>query len=228
MAKIIKSAEERRIELLETAQRLFFSEGYETTTIERIIQEVGIAKGTFYHYFKSKDDLLGQLAEWQSLLLFKNLKEQLKSFKGNALDKFRFLITSITAWKSEQKEMVITFLNVLYRDENIPLRHKIFQHVIRALAGLFAQVFKQGVEEGIFDIEDPEETSELILSLWVARMEPFVTLILEMQEDKEKRDLFMAKGQALEQAFERILGVKKGMLKLYTPEVIDLFFKQWE
>lgn len=226
MAKIIKSAEERRIELLETAQRLFFTEGYETTTIEKIIQEVGIAKGTFYHYFKSKDDLLGQLAEWRSLLLFENLKEQLKSFKGNALDKFRFLITSMAVWKGQQKEMVITFLNVLYRDENIPLRHKIFQHVISALAGLFAQVFKQGVEEGIFDIEDPEETSELILSLWMARMELFVTLILEMQEDKEKRDLFMAKGQALDHAFERILGVKKGTLKIYTPEVMDLFFKQ--
>lgn len=52
--RIIKEYEERRKEILETAERLFLTKGYTKTTVNDILKEIGIAKGTFYHYFKSK------------------------------------------------------------------------------------------------------------------------------------------------------------------------------
>ena len=53
-----KPHDERRSELILTARGLFFSRGYDNCTINDIIDEVGIAKGTFYHYFRSKEELL--------------------------------------------------------------------------------------------------------------------------------------------------------------------------
>jgi AcrR family transcriptional regulator len=47
-----------RARLLETATRLFYAEGVHTVGIDRIIAEAGVAKATFYHHFKSKDDLV--------------------------------------------------------------------------------------------------------------------------------------------------------------------------
>jgi AcrR family transcriptional regulator len=47
-----------RAHLLETATRLFYAEGVHTVNIDRIIAEAGVAKATFYHHFKSKDDLV--------------------------------------------------------------------------------------------------------------------------------------------------------------------------
>ena len=58
MKRIVKAPEIRRQEIIEAAQRLFEKEGYSKTSIEAIIQEAGIAKGTFYYYFKSKQEIL--------------------------------------------------------------------------------------------------------------------------------------------------------------------------
>ncbi|MGB6371054.1 MAG: TetR/AcrR family transcriptional regulator, partial [Atribacterota bacterium] len=58
MVRIIKKYDERRTEFLDTAQELFFTKGYEQTAVETIIKKMGLSKGTFYYYFKSKEDLL--------------------------------------------------------------------------------------------------------------------------------------------------------------------------
>ena len=61
MGRTVKVYDDRRTEILSAAQELFFSKGYEATTVQEIIDAVGIAKGTFYHYFESKVDLLDAL-----------------------------------------------------------------------------------------------------------------------------------------------------------------------
>jgi len=53
----------RKQQILETALVLFAGRGYHSITIAHIIREIGIARGTFYRYFKDKHDLLNQLLE---------------------------------------------------------------------------------------------------------------------------------------------------------------------
>ncbi|MEC2815275.1 TetR/AcrR family transcriptional regulator, partial [Bacillus cereus] len=59
--RIVKEYEERRKEILETAERLFLTKGYTKTTVNDILKEIGIAKGTFYHYFKSKEEVMDEI-----------------------------------------------------------------------------------------------------------------------------------------------------------------------
>ncbi len=63
MARIVKAAEERRAEIIETADRLFRQHGYAKCSVEMIIREIGVAKGTFYYYFKSKPDILEAIVD---------------------------------------------------------------------------------------------------------------------------------------------------------------------
>jgi AcrR family transcriptional regulator len=58
-----KPPEERRNELMNAARRLFLKQGIATTTIEQITSAAGVAKGTFYLYFSSKDDVLNALVQ---------------------------------------------------------------------------------------------------------------------------------------------------------------------
>ena len=51
------SAQERRAQILDEALALFITKGYQRTTIEDILSAVGIAKGTLYHHFRSKEAL---------------------------------------------------------------------------------------------------------------------------------------------------------------------------
>ena len=52
-----------REKIINTAWKLFYEEGFGETTINDILREADISKGTFYYYFRSKDDLLGTLSE---------------------------------------------------------------------------------------------------------------------------------------------------------------------
>ena len=54
----MRGYDERRAEILDSAQKQFFLKGYETASVNEIIEAAGISKGTFYHYFESKDELL--------------------------------------------------------------------------------------------------------------------------------------------------------------------------
>jgi AcrR family transcriptional regulator len=56
-----KPAEERREELMDAAQRLFLKRGVDRTTVEEITSGANVAKGTFYLYFSSKEEVLAAL-----------------------------------------------------------------------------------------------------------------------------------------------------------------------
>ena len=60
MAK--KTTRNTKSKIVDAAWKLFYEQGYENTTVEEIIALSGTSKGSFYHYFGSKDDLLGSLA----------------------------------------------------------------------------------------------------------------------------------------------------------------------
>jgi AcrR family transcriptional regulator len=58
-----KPPEERRVELMNSAQRLFLEQGVGATTIEQITSGADVAKGTFYLYFSSREKILAALRE---------------------------------------------------------------------------------------------------------------------------------------------------------------------
>ncbi|WFR59778.1 helix-turn-helix domain containing protein [Anaerocolumna sp. AGMB13025] len=73
----------KKKKIIETAFRLFYEQGYDTTTIEQIILECKVSKGTFYHYFSAKTDLFSSLSDLfdeQYLIIVKDLDPNLHSF----------------------------------------------------------------------------------------------------------------------------------------------------
>lgn len=61
MAK--KKTRNTRGKIIDAAWKLFYRQGYDDTTVEEIIEESGTSRGSFYHYFQGKDDLLSTLAD---------------------------------------------------------------------------------------------------------------------------------------------------------------------
>lgn len=57
-----KKGRDTKLKIVKAAWELFYKQGYDDTTIEEIVDESGTSKGSFYHYFESKDALLGSLA----------------------------------------------------------------------------------------------------------------------------------------------------------------------
>ena len=111
LARIAKSPDERRHELIACAQKLFYSKGYERTTVGDIVDELGVAKGTFYYYFDSKlaileamvDEMIGQSVA----LLHKIVADETLP----VLEKWARAFQVVAAWKAERKAELLATLH---------------------------------------------------------------------------------------------------------------------
>lgn len=87
-----KMRDERKQEIIDTAKRLFFEHGVEHTTISMLVEEMGVAHGLFYYYFKSKDEVIKSVLEDISGELKKELVDNIKDSDKDFIEKLRFLI----------------------------------------------------------------------------------------------------------------------------------------
>ncbi|HHZ5407203.1 TetR/AcrR family transcriptional regulator [Bacillus cereus] len=159
--RIIKEYEERRKEILETAERLFLTKGYTKTTVNDILKEIGIAKGTFYHYFKSKEEVMDEI-------IMRIIKEDVAKAKVivstpniPVLEKlFRVLMEQSPKSGDIKDKMIEQF----HQPNNAEMHQKSLVQSIIHLSPVLTEILEQGIEEGIFSTSYPQETIELLLS----------------------------------------------------------------
>ena len=82
-----KNSRNTKGRIIAAAWKLFYEQGFEETTIEDIVYESETSKGSFYHYFKGKDELMGTLAN-----VFDEKYEQLMAEMDPGLDAMEKLI----------------------------------------------------------------------------------------------------------------------------------------
>jgi AcrR family transcriptional regulator len=159
MVRGVKKAEERRQEIIAAARELFETKDYEKTTMQNVMDQLGIAKGTIYHYFKSKEELLEAVIEHTISEYIAGMQTILDKTEGNALDKLRILITS-----GQVADEHVEILEHLHHPGNIGMHTRQLAVTLSGLAPLYANVIQQGCQEGVFQTEHPLESAEFILT----------------------------------------------------------------
>jgi AcrR family transcriptional regulator len=225
MVRVSKEYDERLNELLDVAQKLFFQKGYELTSVNDIIEKVGVAKGTFYHYFSSKDDLLDKIVERWSRATLDRVNKLVEKQDINALEKLNKFFVTIRDYKVENLELMKMLMKVMYRDENLLMRHKMFQQSLEWLTPEFVKIIKQGINEGCFHPADEVETAELIFSMSLSLNESTVKLLLEAEKKPENLDKIEKRLKVYERSVERILGAPEGSFSVVERRFIELFIK---
>lgn len=165
MVRIKKPPEVRSNELLDCAQRLFFTRGYESTTVNDIIREAGVSKGAFYHYFPSKEALLETLAVRLSRENLKELRPLFDNPSINAVGRLNALFAGSRRLKVELAPQLRNTFNVLFKPENVVLFHRINEALTAVVQPLLADILKQGHEEGSLDAPDPQAFALMLLEL---------------------------------------------------------------
>ncbi|MCC2608862.1 TetR/AcrR family transcriptional regulator [Neorhizobium petrolearium] len=165
MVRIKKPPEVRSNELLDCAQRLFFTRGYESTTVNDIIREAGVSKGAFYHYFPSKEALLETLAVRLSRENLKQLRPLFDDPSINAIGRLNALFAGSRRLKVELAPQLRNTFNVLFKPENVVLFHRINEALTAVVQPLLADILKQGHEEGSLNAPDPQAFALMLLEL---------------------------------------------------------------
>jgi AcrR family transcriptional regulator len=225
MTRVVKEYDIRKNEILDTAQKLFYTVGYDNTTVNAIIDDAGIAKGTFYHYFESKLDLLDNLVNRVIIQIEESIKPVLEK-RSSAVEKLRELIRNVGAVKMDNRDILLQVIKVLYRDTNLITRHKMYMKSIEIMGPVYSKIIRQGVSEGVFNTQFPEDAGELILRLGSGMGDVFCELLLELDERPEKMEILWRKLRLYENTIERVLGVEEGLLKLFDREQVEKFLGQ--
>jgi len=212
--RVVKNADDRRSELLDVALHLFLTRGYERVAVQDITDAAQVAKGTFYHYFTSKADLLAQVSERQVGALLAAAERLLDDTPGDAAARFRAVVTMMWGWKRDNLEFAETYSRVLYADENQALRLKL-QGARSAFVPLLTGIVAQGRAEGSFAVADPAWAARATMWLWDGLGEWMMPRLLGEGEPEALVDELLAGSRAAELATERILGAAEGSLALF-------------
>lgn len=159
MTRVVKKPAERRAEIIKTARDLFLKKEYDKTTMQDVMEHLGIAKGTIYHYFDSKEALLEATVVDTVDARLTDIEAMLQKSKKKALAKIKQVVELGNIAKENEK-----LLTPLHSPSNAAMHIRILSEMINKLAPIYEKLIRQGCDEGIFQTEHPLECAEFLLS----------------------------------------------------------------
>ena len=214
----------RRDAFLDVAQRLIQTKGYESFSIQEVIDEVGASKGAFYHYFGSKADLLEAIVERMADGVEGSWGEVMTRPGLSAVERFEGVFATTAQYKNERRDLALALLEAWLSDTNTVLREKLRELVARRMTPVLERIFRQGVAEGDFTVADPEGTARVIVALIQGIQEEALHLFVARQAREIEVEEVLRVFAAFSAAVDRILGLEPGRLSLTDPPTIRMWF----
>ena len=204
--------EERRIQIITIAQQLFFTKGYEHTTVAEIIDAAGIAKGSFFHYFASKDELLNGLINHIAGASFAELEAAITQSHLSPTEQLNVYFAGVTTWKIANREILIETMRVMYDDRNLQLRRRLTVSTNRLALPAITHIVRRGVECGEFRTQHPDRLAEFILDVFAVNGERWAALLLSKMDDRKLLELADEWLDFMNATLERLLGAETGTI----------------
>ncbi|WP_234117376.1 TetR/AcrR family transcriptional regulator [Clostridium hydrogenum] len=213
--RISKDPEERKNELVDAAEELFSTVGYDKTSVSDIVKKVSVAQGTFYYYFKSKEDIFMAIFTRNSEKLLLEMKEEVKSKNIDAIEKLIIVIKLYVESKKNSVGNKHKLVDALHNDENTSLHYKVIVVEIATKRVMLTDIIRQGIAEGIFHTEHPEEVAEFILTELYFIFDPKVFGF--------NNEEVLKKSEALADMLEKLLSIPKGALMEKVIQLKELY-----
>lgn len=214
----------RRDAFIDVAQRLLQTKGYESFSVQDVIDEVGASKGAFYHYFGSKGDLLEAIVERMADGVEAGWRPIMEQPGLTAVERFERIFSTTAQYKNARRELSLAILDAWLSDRNAAVREKLRIMVGRRLTPVLIQIIHQGIEEGEFSAASDEATAHVIVALIQGSQEAASRLFIARQANEigfEEVERFF---RAYQEALDRILGLEPGRLSLTDPPTLRMWF----
>lgn len=156
--------------ILETAMRLFTEKGLENVNVEDVVKEVGVTRGAFYHYFKSREELIASVMyksfEYDNPYLLADKQEGL-----NALEKFRFIAKLSLRSHLDTSDSMKAQMKKLANNPVVFKNEMIFQ--VNVMAAYMEKLLIEGNKDGSMNVAFPKQTSQTIAWLVASWLSPY-------------------------------------------------------
>lgn len=212
-----KPPEERRLEIIEAAQQLFITQGFNNTTIVQILRKVGIAKGTLYYYFQSKEEILDAIVLMYIEQGVEAARALLADRSMGAHEKLRLIISAQSFEQGDKGEVI----EQLHGVNNAELHMKSITETIKAIAPIIAEVIQQGIEEGVYRT-DSDNVQEVVEFLLVGSQ-----FLLDIGIFEWNAQQLLKRAEAFQSIVESVLHAERGSFS-YISEMYQRFVTHFE
>ncbi|HAM44817.1 MAG TPA: hypothetical protein DCM67_07370 [Propionibacteriaceae bacterium] len=205
--RVTKDPVQRREELLDIAWELGRTHGFEALRVEQIVQAAGVAKGTFYHYFAAKDDVMEALIRRFSDGLFVELSRasEAASTADNARIRLEQIMEAATTYKLSQPDL--SYATLLYSESNLPLRQRLFRAWRERSQEVLLPVIEAGATDGSFTVMDATVATDIVLLLWFEAADQLWNRAVAANSADKFAHILLTGGYAIREAQARILGM---------------------
>lgn len=158
--------EDRRNQLLNCAQNLFFSKGFESTTISDILAETGISKGGFYHHFASKEELMFGVFDRLTCQIGESIIALVDDTSRSAVDRFQAIYClQAETYGAMPMESLIYSHTILMLDENAALLTLLNRKIAVVSIPILTRLIEDGQARGEFTVENAHAAAAFITAI---------------------------------------------------------------
>lgn len=198
--RVVKEAEERRNEILDVAEKLFGTKGFDQTSTNDILNEIGIARGTLYYHFKSKEEILDAMIERIDKQLVAKAKMIAENKEIPVLQRLTMTIMALNLDNDLGHEV----MEQVHRPQNALMHQKMRENLLAEVDPLITGLVEEGIEQGICRTDYPAEVVEMTM---LYSCITFDALAEDTQEQRQRKIMGFIYN------LERLLGMKSGSLQ---------------
>lgn len=159
--RIVKKAEERKNEILDAADTLFGQKGFDGTSTNDILEKVGIARGTLYHHFKSKEDIMDALIDRYTVRLLDRAQAIALDKSIPVIERIIRVVMSLNI--SGDGESSKEIMEHIHKPQNALMHQKIHKVIINGVPPILTNIIREGIEQGLFSTPFPYECMEMVV-----------------------------------------------------------------
>ena len=214
----MKKGDARRGQLIETAERLFYTNGYERTSVQDILDEMHFSKGGFYHHFDSKLSLLEAICETRAAETCEAARAWLEKEGLSASEKLSGVFRASALWHNGSPGFVSLLIGVAYREDGALMRERMKSCQLNGMQDIVARLLREGRDAGEFYADDIEGTASLLLRLYMQFTDEIAYMLSRENDVSALGERMTRKLWLYRDAIERVLIAPTGSIVLFEAQ----------
>ncbi len=214
----------RRDEILDVAERLIATRGYDRVSIQDVQDELGISRGAIYHYFRSKQTLLEAVVDRIASNAMAVVEPIAADPTLSATQKLQAVFDTAGRFKAQRSDVLIAVMRSWYSPDNDLLRARLTSAAFEQLAPLLAAIIREGKADREMDPAAPDHAATVVTALFTGSADALYKLLIDRLDGRITFQEVQSFMNAYSEAIERILGLPPGAFTLIDDDAMHTWF----